>query len=384
MINKRASLSLAFGLLAAEAVATTPHSASAQLIGPLTSSLVGTTVPSNGDVNPYGVAIVPNTIGNLKAGHILVSNFNDQGNAQGTGTTIVDIDPNSPASPATVFATVTLGRGMRCPGGVGLTTALSVLKSGWVIVGSLPTQDGSIFTASPGCLIVLNAKGQVVETFAGGNINGPWDMTARDQGGVATLFVSNVLNGVLNTLPPNTPEPVFPVVNKGTVARLTLFVPPQGFGMPRLLASTIIGSGFSEQGSLPAVIVGPTGVGLAKDGTLYVADSVANRIAAIPDATTRFTTAFAGEDVTSNGLLNTPLGLAIAPNGNILTVNANDGNMVETTPAGLQAASNPTNYASNIDDGAGALFGLAVQQVSPTKTIVYFVDDIQNALYVLH
>ncbi|HUA33029.1 MAG TPA: hypothetical protein VMA09_05450 [Candidatus Binataceae bacterium] len=384
MISKRASLSLALGLLAAAAIAATPGSARAQFIGPLTSTEVGTTVPSNGDVNPYGVAIVPTTIGNLKAGHILVSNFNDVGNAQGTGTTIVDIDPNNPATPASVFATVTLGRGMRCPGGVGLTTALSVLKSGWVIVGSLPTTDGTIFTASPGCLIVLNAKGQTVETFAGGDINGPWDMTALDQGGVATLFVSNVLNGVLTTLPPsNDPEPVFPVVNKGTVARLTLIVPPQGFGMPRLLASTIIGSGFSEQGSLAAVVVGPTGVGLGKDGTLYVADSAANRIAAIPDATTRFSTAFAGEDVSSNGLLNTPLGLAIAPNGDILTVNANDGNMVETTPAGAQVASNPTNYASNIDDGAGALFGLAVQQVSATKTIVYFVDDIQNALFVL-
>ena len=54
---------------------------------------VASTVPPNGDVNPYGVAIVPNTIGNLQAGNILVSNFNNSANLQGTGTTIVQITP---------------------------------------------------------------------------------------------------------------------------------------------------------------------------------------------------------------------------------------------------------------------------------------------------
>ncbi len=56
-----------------------------------------TTVPSNGDVNPYGVAFVPQgfpTGGTLSPGDILVSNFNNSGNQQGTGTTIVDVKPN--------------------------------------------------------------------------------------------------------------------------------------------------------------------------------------------------------------------------------------------------------------------------------------------------
>jgi hypothetical protein len=52
----------------------------------------------------------------------------------------------------------------QCPGGVGLTTALSVLRSGWVIVGSLPTTDGTAATAQAGCLIVLNSAGTVVWT----------------------------------------------------------------------------------------------------------------------------------------------------------------------------------------------------------------------------
>jgi hypothetical protein len=82
------------------------------------------------------------------------------------------------------------------PGGVGLTTALTVLRSGWVIVGSLPAKGGNI--SGPGCLIVLNSFGQVRETFAGDGINGPWDMAAVDSGSNAVLFVSNVLLDLLH------------------------------------------------------------------------------------------------------------------------------------------------------------------------------------------
>ena len=52
---------------------------------------LASTVPSNGDVNPYGVAMVDSPIGNLYAGDILVSNFNNSSNLQGTGTTIVEV-----------------------------------------------------------------------------------------------------------------------------------------------------------------------------------------------------------------------------------------------------------------------------------------------------
>ncbi|HTT29322.1 MAG TPA: hypothetical protein VMG37_12995 [Solirubrobacteraceae bacterium] len=84
-----------------------------------------------------------------------------------------------------------------CPGGVGLTTALAVTRSGFVIVGSLPTSDGSAKTAKAGCLLVLDSSGKVVRTIAGGPINGPWDMTAVDHGFVTTLYVTNVLNGTV-------------------------------------------------------------------------------------------------------------------------------------------------------------------------------------------
>ena len=52
------------------------------------------TVPANGDTNPYGVAFVPFGFpqgGPLNPGDILVSNFNNSAGLSGTGTTIVRV-----------------------------------------------------------------------------------------------------------------------------------------------------------------------------------------------------------------------------------------------------------------------------------------------------
>jgi len=319
--------------------------------------------------------VVPKTIGNLVKGDALVSNFNNDVNLpageQGRGSTIVEISPSSKT--LTLFAQIDPNKlHGPCPGGVGLTTALVVLKRGWVIVGSLPTKDGTSATMKAGCLIVLNSQGEVVETFSGDGINGPWDMTVLDRDNKASLFVTNVLNGTVAASPN--------VVNKGTVLRIELQVPEQGDRNPKILSTTTIGSGFSERTDPSALVVGPTGVGLASDGTLYVADTVNSRISAIPDALQRKTTAFTGEDVTANINVNGPLGLTIAPNGDILTVNGGDGNIVETTPAGAQVAKFLLDNTGS-PPGAGTLFGVAVV---PNGSGVYFVDDGSNTLNLFH
>lgn len=334
-----------------------------------TISKIVSTVPTNGDINPYGVAVVQNSIGKLTKGNILVSNFNNSANLQGTGTTIVQI---SPGGQRRLFAQINASTlPGACPGGVGLTTALVELQRGWVIVGSLPTTDGTSATAQAGCLIVLNSWGNVTETFSGSPINGPWDMTAFDAGNQAALFVTNVLNG---TVAANGN-----VVNRGTVLRLDLDVPNQGQGQPTIESNTIIGSGFSQRTDPAALVIGPTGVGLSGN-TLYVANSLNNSIAAIPNALTRNSTAHTGNDVTSNGTLNDPLGLTIAPNGNILTANGNDGFLVETTPSGSQIDVQLLDHTGT-PPGGGCLFGLAVV---PGGTGVYFVDDCTNTLNLLH
>jgi hypothetical protein len=361
-----AGMTAAAGLAMAPAAGATAHQPS--FIGQFHRlRTIGSTVPRNGDVNPYGMVAIRHTRGKLRRGHVLISNFNNKANLQGTGTTIVEI---SPRGHRTRFAHISASRlPGACPGGVGLTTALAVVH-GWVIVGSLPTSNGMSATARAGCLIVLNSHGRVRETFSGHGINGPWDMTSLRAGRFAELFVTNVLNG---TVAANGAT-----VHRGTVLRLTLrFRHGQP---PQWVATTKIGSGFAERTDPAALVVGPTGVGLGRNGTLYVADSVTNRITAIPGAPLRQTSAGTGRTVTRNGALSTPLGLTIAPNGNVLTVNGANGKIVETTPGGTQVATRQLD-SSGSPPGAGALFGLVVKRHGRG---VYYVDDATNTLRLLH
>lgn len=332
---------------------------------------LSSTVPANGDLNPYGVAVAPATTGKLVSGNILISNFNNNRNLQGTGSTIVQITPSRSFS---LFAAIDpAALPGPCPGGVGLTTALVALQSGWVIVGSLPTSDGTSATMQAGCLLVIDSAGTVRETVSGGAINGPWDMTVLDNGGSAVLFLSNVLNGTLAASPN--------VVDGGTVVRIPISIPRHG--LPSFGAQTVIEQDFPERTDPSALVVGPTGLGLGSDGTLFIADSVGNQIAEIANALTRLTPA--RETILSaNQAIRDPLGLAMAPNGDILTVNGSDGKIVETTAAGDQVAtkvlitSPPSKHGPA---GAGTLFGLAVV---PDGSGVYFVDDGTNTLRLLH
>ena len=335
------------------------------LAGNLTITTVASTVPPNGDLNPYGVALVPRSLGNLRFGHILVSNFNNSKNLQGTGTTIMDI---APGGKTTVFAQIDAGSlPGPCPGGVGLTTALVVLNTGWVIVGSLPTTDGTSATAQSGCLIVLDNKGKVAETITDVAINGPWDMTSKEQGTSASLFVTNVLNGTV--------AGGGNIVREGTVIRVDLSVLPDT--MPSVQAITVIGSHFPEKTDPAALVIGPTGVALGLNGTLYVADSVGNRIAGIPSAATRTNSFGTGMTVLSVDQLNDPLGLAVLGNGSLMVVNGNNGLAINFTPAGSILGQGLLDK-SGMPPGAGALFGLAGSSQG-----TYFVDDATNTLNLL-
>jgi hypothetical protein len=359
--------------ITAVALAGAP-AASASLAGPPFLSqfhrlkTIASTVPANGDLNPYGVWVVRDSVGRLHRGNILVSNFNNKNNLEGTGRTIVQI---TPSGRRTTFATInpkTLPGS--CPGGVGLTTALTVLPLGWVIVGSTPSKNGFVNTSGPGCLIVLNSRGHVKETISGQGINGPWDSTVVVTGHSAELFVTNVLNGVRRAHGK--------VVHRATVLRITLTCCSRSTP-PTRVRTTTIGSGFPARSDPAAFVIGPTGVGLGAHDVLYVASTLRSQIRAIPNANFRTTSAGQGRLVTQGGRLNGPLGLAIAPNSNILTVNGGNGRIVETTPRGMQIFSRFLDRSGS-PPGAGALFGLAVRD----RSGVYYVDDAQNTLRLLH
>jgi hypothetical protein len=380
-VSKPSFLAVAGGVLAAVALvasggaaasaasvrgAHASSTATAFLSSLHTVTTIGSTVPANGDINPYGLAVVGSSVGSLKAGDYLVSNFNAKSNNQGTGTTIVQL---TPAGKLSLFATInakTLPGS--CPGGVGLTTALSILPGGYVVVGSLPTTNGMSATAQYGCLIVLNSTGKAVETIAGKNIQGPWDMTSVTQGSTTTLFVSNVLNGGAKA--------GLKTVDNSTVVRISLNT--AAGHTPTVQSEQVVADGIPWRDDKAALAIGPTGVALASNGTLYVADTLESRIIAIPGAMTRTTPLFdKGITLSAAGHLNQPLGLILAPNGDILTTNAGDGNIVETTPSGHQIAT----IAGDSKTGAGLLFGLAI---APGGKGLLYVDDGFNTLRLLH
>ena len=329
------------------------------------------TVPPNGDQNPYALVVAPVSVGKIRKNDVLITNFNNSGNLQGLGSTIVDYDPAT--RQMSLFASIPRHL-PGCPGGIGLTTAMTMLQSGWIIVGSLPSQDGTTTTKGDGCLMVLDPQGKVAGAFTGPNINGPWgNMAVVDRGTSASLFVSNTGFGVT--------APGQPVIRKATVLRLELAI--SGGQIPRITSQTVIGDGFGEQADKDVFIVGPTGLALGPNGTLYVSDAIGNSIGAIDNALTRTDSAGTGRVITKDGFLKRPLALTLAPNGHLIAVNGLNGQAVEIDPAdGHQL------YAQWIDPnkaqspaGSGDLFGIAM---TPAGNGFYYVEDEINSLVLAH
>jgi hypothetical protein len=330
-------------------------------------STIASTVPANGDVNPYGIVVVPSSTGSLVSGDVLVSNFNAKSNDQGTGTTIVQIAPKT--GHVSLFAHVTASSlPGSCPGGVGLTTALGMLPGGYVVVGSLPTTNGMSATAKYGCLIVIDSHGHAVSTISGKSIQGPWDMTVVSHGSNSALFVSNALNGGA-AVGKHT-------IDNSNVVRIDMTSGPGQ--APKVVSQQVIANKIPWRNDKDALVIGPTGDALAPNGTLYVADTLRSAIIAIPQAMTRTTpVADHGITISHGGKLNQPLGLTLAPNGDLLAANAGNGYIVELTQSGKQLL----QRGGDAPAGGGSLFGLVPV---PGGSGLYYVDDAHNTLRLLH
>jgi uncharacterized protein (TIGR03118 family) len=307
------------------------------------------TVPNSGDQNPYGVAFVPPDIksgGKLQPGDILVSNFNNgaaNGGLQGTGTTIIRITPSGERS---VFFQ---GKGL------GLTTALGVLKSGFVLVGNVPTTDGKFATLGQGSLLVLDTNGNLVTTLTDPNLlRDPWDLTINDHGSRAQVFVSNVTN-VTNASG----------VGNGVVTRIDLHISPTGALVVDHM--TRIASGYKVEENDAALVVGPTGLAYdARRDILYVASTDDNAIYAIDDAGDRGTSNGKGKLIYQDSAhLHGPLALVLAPNGDLITANGDAVNSDPNQPSELVEFTPQGKFVGqfSIDPNPGGAFGIALANV---------------------
>jgi hypothetical protein len=320
------------------------------------------TVPNNGDVNPYGVAFVPQGFpsgGALAAGDVLVSNFNNGDNKQGTGTTIIQLRPGGSLAPpgtAVAFFTSTLP---------GLSTALGALREGFVVVGNVPTKDGTFGTIGQGALQVLDRNGAVVQTWTDKQfLDGPWDLTIDDHGSWACIFVSNVLSGSVTRLEVT--------VSSSTVA---------------LVSKTIIATGYKSVPNNAALVLGPTGLAYdASSDTLYVASTGDNAIYSVPQAGHRTSAVAIGSLVFAGHELRGPLALRFAPNGNLLTANGDAVNAGILHPSEIVEFTIGGQFVRqyNVDSSQGGAFGIDTVADPNVHYNYAAIDDVTNNLTVTH
>jgi hypothetical protein len=331
--------------------------------------IVSCTVPANGDLNPYGVVFVPKDFpsgGKIAPGDVLVSNFNNLKNFQGLGVTIIKLTPSTGAvaplvSPgqsgqATTFFTSKP---------TGLTTALGILRKGFVIVGNLPSTNGSFHTVGQGSLQVIDRNGTLVKLLMDNQFFGsPWDLTINDEGSTAQLFVSNVLNG--------------------TVVRLDLSV---GDNDVAIRSQNVIAQDYAHRGDPVVFEFGPTGLAFDKKANiLYVASTLDNAIYAVTAAGMRTSPVDKGDLVFKDPHLRGPLALAFAPNGDLITTNGDGVNADPTHPSEIVEFTKAGKFVgeSNIDSGEGGAFGIAVPPATFYPFIFAAVDDVPNTVTVFN
>jgi hypothetical protein len=306
------------------------------------------TVPANGDVNPYGVAFVPPQFpkGTVNPGDILVSNFNAVSNLQGTGTTIVDIPATG--TPSLFFRSATPA---------GLTTALNILRKGFVLVGNFPSADGTCQNATPGSIIVINRSGKQVGTITDSSINGPWDSALFDQGDSAKFFVANGLTGA--------------------VVRLDLKVSSSGVSVKNV---TQIASGYLHQCDAVTFVDAPTGLVYDADrDVLYVASSADNAVFAVSNAGYTEKDHGTGRIIYEDNVhLHGPLGMIMAPNGHLVVANNDAINPDPNQPSEIVEFTIGGKFVKEIsvDPNFGGSFGLAVMTKGDTARFAAVDDNV--------
>ncbi len=335
--------------------------------------MVGSTVdPTNGDLNPYGLAIAPATAGLMTKGDLVVCNFNDgPTNTQGKGSTIVGLHPVAGSKPYHIAQSANLQ-------GCNAITMLpddSISAAGW--------------TSNMNPLV--SASGVVGIPFSD-TFSGPWGEAFVAATGMqpAAVYVSNAPAGPINA--------------GGTIDRISLDVDAQ-------TSFTEIVTGICSGGA-PGAIFGPAGLtydpasdtlyviatssasviaiagvsGIPKDGVV-VNGQCAGATAPTPVPTFSGPSMASAKVIAHGAPLNTPLSAALLKNGDLLVANADIGISTASSMTNLLIEVSPVlpggfvGQPFQIDPGTpGALFGVAATVDAQGNQIIYFNNDNSNAV----
>jgi len=344
------------GLSAAQAYAAPAPNPLGQVPGKTVASLIA----PNGDRDPFGMAVVPLTSGDLTAGNLLVAEFSDKHGTAGAGTTILQVNPAT--GKTSVFF-----QGGPVAGPVGI--AINPANDGVWIGDYGSAADG---TAANDLLIA--PTGQLKATFTDTTTDGAasfvgvWGQGVSSANGTISFYYGNAGNATTGT-------------GGGDVWRLTPHPTGPANGQPvnSTYAQIATGQGQTPAGGNAATAAGPQGLAFAANGTMYETNDADNALYAIPGAATA-TGPVTVRTVYRGHALQSPENVVVDPaNGNLLVASANNNRLVEITPCGKVVAS--VNLARH--QPAGALFGLAIGTNAAGELVLYYGNSDTNTLHEL-
>ncbi|HXC82162.1 MAG TPA: hypothetical protein VNV62_09955 [Trebonia sp.] len=348
VVTATSSAAPAYGAMATGGIGAAPDKTVASLIAP------------DGDRDPFGIAIVPLTMGKLTAGNLLVAEFGDKQGTAGAGTTILQVNPAT--GKTSVFF-----RGGPVAGPVGV--AINPANDG-VWVGDYGKAASG--TAANDLLILPNGKVKAVYTGAtthgAASFAGVWGQGVSSSDGKISFYYGNAGNASTGT-------------GGGDVVRLTPHPkgPVNGQPVNATYARIATGQGETPRGGNAAIAAGPQGYAFAADGTLYETNDADNTLYAIPHAATAKSPA-ATQIVYRGHALQSPENVVIDPrNGDLLVVSANDNRLVVITPGGKLVATR--DLAAH--QPAGALFGLAIGTNPAGDLVLYYTNSNTSTLHEL-
>jgi len=349
---------------------------------------LASTVAPNGDSNPYFITTPPSSFTGINAGaktvlqpgDLLISDFSSASGAN-NGTSIMRYTPAT--GQISLFYREHIGSGP--VGG-----AISGMGTLWIAnfqQGYSNSADGA--TTGDGNIVVTNANGDdfpedagIIDDRSGVTFDpeanafaGPWGQVFAVKAGTTTpyFFTTNTDQGA------------------GTIQR-------QEFKPGQFSTETVVTIGEAQTGTNAFDPTGPQGMAYdSVNDILYVSDAASNQILAFANATT--TQSISHGTVVYEGLpLNAPIGLTLNPlNGDLITVNQLDNNMVEIDPnlSGSAGSQFPgvgtlvgvrTLDSTPVDAIAGtgsALFGVLATKDAQGNLTVYYTDSNTNSLNVL-